>query len=75
MLTTAWQSMLSKQCGDVVSLQEGVGATSASAALPTSTLEIRVTSPREMEETGAFFGEDSGGADVVLLHGCVMVAE
>ena len=36
-----------------------------------ATLEMIVSSPQEMEETGAFLAADSGGGDVVLLSGWV----
>ncbi|CAM9370595.1 unnamed protein product [Ectocarpus sp. 12 AP-2014] len=35
----------------------------------TATLEVSMSSPEEMEETGAFFGADASGGDVVLLWG------
>lgn len=34
-----------------------------------ATLEMIVSSPQEMEETGAFLAADSGSGDVVLLSG------
>lgn len=37
--------------------------------VPHTTLSIRVKSPQEMEETGAFFGKDSQEGDTVLLWG------
>lgn len=75
MVTTGWQSMLSKQDLDAVSVQGGVDSTLTTAALPISTLETRVSSPQEMEEIGAFFGADSRGGDAVLLRGCVTVGD
>ncbi|CAM9893774.1 unnamed protein product [Scytosiphon promiscuus] len=44
-------------------IEEDAGNTRAAS------VKIRVTSPEEMEETGAFFGTDSGPGDVVLLSG------
>lgn len=37
--------------------------------VPQTTLSIRVKSPQEMEEAGAFFGKDSQEGDAVLLWG------
>lgn len=73
MVTTALQSTTPKEDRDAVNVQGGVDSISTSAALPISTLETRVSSPGEMEETGAFFGADSRGGDVVLLRGCVVM--
>lgn len=36
---------------------------------PRATSEIHVGSPQEMEQIGAFFGQDSRSGDVVLLWG------
>lgn len=37
--------------------------------LSLASLSVHVRSPQEMEEMGAFFGEDSQEGDVVLLSG------
>lgn len=40
-----------------------------SSGIIQATLEIKVASPQEMQDTGAFVGADSTGGDVVLLSG------
>lgn len=67
-LTVARRPMLSVQKGRDGHIQV-VDKLKSGDGIPKATMEIHVTSSQEMEETGAFFGVDSRGGDVVLLWG------